>query len=314
MVLLSRVAENLYWSSRYLERAEGTARLARTYTEVMVDLPTSVSTSWEPLLAITGSTSAFRSDHRDADETSIVSYLVADLSNPNSVASSVGHARENLRACRDVIPSEAWTTVNDLHLFVSGQREAGVARRSRARVLTRIIDDARRVDGVMSSSMSHDDAYCFLRLGWAIERADMTTRVLGVRAAELLTAAAGDENHDEVQWMSVLRSRAALQMYQRASAGPIDGGAVVRFLLFDETFPQSVAFCATECAAALAALPHSEITAPAVRAVTDTLSTVRPVAGDGWALDAAADALQVAIAALSDAVMAAFTGVAALAG
>ena len=78
MVLLSRIAENLYWAARYLERAEGTARLVRTYTEGMVDLPVSISTSWEPLLTITGSTSVFGADHAEADEPSIVSFLASD--------------------------------------------------------------------------------------------------------------------------------------------------------------------------------------------------------------------------------------------
>ncbi len=85
------------------------------------------------------------------------------------------------------------------------------------------------------------------RLGRYIERADMTTRVLGVRAAILLSLPPGEvDEFAEVQWMGVLRSLSALQMYQRATRGPIDGPAVVRFLLFDHRFPRSVAGCLAE--------------------------------------------------------------------
>ena len=81
-MLLSRVAESLYWAARYLERAEDTARIVRSYSEAMVDLPMSVSTSWEPLLAITGSREAFDALHDQTDEESIVQFLVADAGQP----------------------------------------------------------------------------------------------------------------------------------------------------------------------------------------------------------------------------------------
>ncbi len=87
--LLSRVAEQLYWSARYLERAEDTARIVREHTNVIVDLPTSVPFSWEPLLAITGSVEAFATEHPSNDEVSIVSFLVSELTNPGSIHSSV---------------------------------------------------------------------------------------------------------------------------------------------------------------------------------------------------------------------------------
>ncbi|HEY8093088.1 MAG TPA: alpha-E domain-containing protein, partial [Acidimicrobiales bacterium] len=111
-MLLSRVAESLYWAARYLERAEDTARIIRSYSEAMVDLPMSVSTSWEPLLAITGSREAYDLVHDQADEGSIVQFLVAEAANPGSVVMSVTQARENLRSTREVVPREGWQVVN----------------------------------------------------------------------------------------------------------------------------------------------------------------------------------------------------------
>ena len=121
-------------------------------------------------------------------ERDIVRFLVADASNGGSVVSSVASARENLRTTREVLPREAWQAVNDLYLFTSRDAEGGVDRRSRARYLGRVISDCQRLDGVLSGMMSRDQAYELWRLGQMVERADMTTRVLGVRAASLLSA------------------------------------------------------------------------------------------------------------------------------
>ena len=114
--------------------------------------------------------------------------------------------------------------MNDLHLYVGANAVGGVERRSRARFLGRVIADGQQLDGVMTTTMNRDEAYELWRLGESIERADMTTRVVGVRAAALLAegwAQLPDDDqtvaevHDDVQWMGLLRSVSALQMYQR---------------------------------------------------------------------------------------------------
>ena len=104
-MLLSRVAEHLYWAARYVERAEDTARVVAEHTHLLVDLPTSVPLTWEPLLAVTGQRAEFRTQHtRPPTSISIVTFLLADRDNPSSVVSSVVAARENLRTTREVAP------------------------------------------------------------------------------------------------------------------------------------------------------------------------------------------------------------------
>jgi len=305
-MLLSRVADNIYWGARYMERADDTARVVRTFTEVLLDLPVGVASSWEPLLAVVGSRAAFDSGHARANESDIVRFLVADPHNPGSVASSVANARENLRTTREILPREAWQTVNDLYLYTQRDAESGVDRRTRARFLSRVVSEHQRLDGVIAGAMQRDEAYELYRLGQVIERADMTTRVLGVRAAALLEAPDAADDYDEVQWMGVLRSLTALQMYQRSTRAPIDGRSVVSFLLFDRQFPRSVAGCLERMRAALGRLPHADRTMPSADAVQRLLSGLRADAGDGAALDAAMDQVQAALAALNDAVFAAF--------
>jgi uncharacterized alpha-E superfamily protein len=307
-MLLSRVADNLYWGARYLERAEDTARLVRSYTELVIDLPTSALSSWEPLLAVAGNGVMFQ-QQGTTGEMSIVRFLMADLGNPGSIASSIDSARENLRTTREVVPREAWQTVNDLYLYAGSNASTGVERRSRARFLGHVIAECQRLDGVLTTVMNRDEAYELWRLGQSIERADMTTRVVGVRAAALLATDALDPQtdvHDDVQWMGLLRSVSALQMYQRVTRGPIEGSSAVDFLLFAPSFPRSVASCATRIREALSRLPQPDATLPAVDHLHDVLAELQTRADDGAQLDAAMEDVQLALVGIDDAVRNAF--------
>lgn len=141
----------------------------------------------------------------------------------------------------------------------------------------------------------------------------MTTRVVGVRAAALLAAERrkvdGDgvaDIHDDVQWMGLLRSVSALQMYQRATRGPIDGAGAVRFLLLDPTFPRSVASCATRIREALSRLPRSRRTLPVMDELERVLAASASGDDDGASLDAAMEDVQAALAAINDVVHEAF--------
>ena len=311
-MLLSRVADRIYWAARYMERAEDTARIVRTHGELLADLPSSVPHRWEPLVLIMGSNSRYTQireraaqqqsqlqDLRAAEELGVVTFLVADRLNGGSVASCVFAARENLRTTRDTLPREAWITLNDLSLYVGSEADRSVDRRRRDRFLGRIVADSRRLDGVLATAMTHDEAYVMWRLGRAIERADMTTRVLGVRAAAVLElrdgAGDGVEDHDEVQWMGVLRSLSGLQMYQRAVRGPIEGPKVVAFLLQHARFPRAVRGLLREIRLALAELPDPGTALDAVDRIDAELHDAVAASHDGAALDDAMDSLQKAI-------------------
>ncbi|MEO1059314.1 MAG: alpha-E domain-containing protein, partial [Actinomycetota bacterium] len=262
MTLLARTADRLHWAARYLERAEDSARVLRAFGELFADFPAS-GLRWGSLVSVAGSD--VRVEPVDgSDEAPVAHFLIADREHPNSIAMSVERSRENLRTCREVLPREAWRTINDLSIFVRGAAPTSIEARRRERFLDRVVDDSRRLDGVLQVSMTRDEAYEIWRLGRYIERADMTTRILGVRAANLLALPPGvSDEFGEVQWMGVLRSLSALQMYQRATRGPIDGPAVVRFLLFDDRFPRSVAGCLSEIRSSVLRLPASTVSTAA---------------------------------------------------
>lgn len=263
-MLLSRVAENLYWAARYLERAEDTARIVLQHTNVLIDLPQSVSLDWRPLLAILGDRDI---EHEMIHEVTIVNHLTCDANNPSSIASCIVSARENFRTTREVLPRAAWQAINDLYLYVGDRCDEAVPRSSRTKYLSHVIAESQRIVGILAGTMSRDAAYSMLRLGRNIERADMTTRVLDVRAGSLI---GGDGAYDDIQWVGVLQSLSALQMYRRATRSPLDGHSVVQFCLQSREFPRSVAHCLREVIHGIGILPERTD----VRAVCETANTL----------------------------------------
>jgi uncharacterized alpha-E superfamily protein len=259
MMLLSRMAESLYWAGRYLERAEATARLLKVHSELYLDLPMSAGVGWSPLLAVTGSTEEFDARYEDRDEENIVRFLSIDDENPGSVLSSVCSARAGFRVARTIVPRGAWQITNRLFLFVTERPEDAVARRTRLGWMAHVIEQLQTLAGAISSSMTHDEAYSFLEIGRRLERADMTTRVLDVQA-EILMGQEGQDVHPyaDVTWMSVLGSLSARQMFRRAGHGGAPGPAAIRFLLTHPQFPRSVERCLTEISRSLMELPSYE--------------------------------------------------------
>lgn len=300
-MLLARVAEDLYWAARYLERAENTARIIREHTNLMVDLPESAPLSWEPLLAIAG-----ESGVATTTEHAIVHALIADLEVSASIASCVARARSNLRTCRETIPREFWLTVNHLHLYVSQHSDEGVDRSSRNRFLTQVISESQLAVGILGGVMSSDEAYEMLRLGRTIERADMTTRVLDVRAVALMESGPGQLG--DVMWGGVLRSLSALQMFQRNRHEVVDAEPVVDFLLQDRRFPRAVRCCVEKVAASVARLPTPDGVVAACTEALAVLDRSQHVGAEPEAMRLAIDDIQLSIANLSDQLAKAYFG------
>lgn len=256
--MLSRVAEQLYWFARYIERAEDMARMINVHSNLLLDLPRQPEFGWDSLLEITGGDILFNSLYDTADERSVIRFLASDKSNPDSIQSCLFFARENLRTTRDIIPREAWELVNDLNLFLKSNITSGLSRRRRWDFMKNVIDGSHQITGLLASAMNHDEGYDFLRLGRNLERADMTTRIVDVRSADLLLEHDVLTPYEKIQWMSVLKSLTAYQMYRQYVKMRVRGPQVLKFLLQTEIFPRSFAHCLMQVHQCLESLPGSD--------------------------------------------------------
>jgi len=295
-MMLSRLAEQLYWHGRYLERAEGLARLINVNAHLNLDLPGKIAPGWEPLVRITGNPDSFTELYEDeATERNIARFLIADERNPGSVRSALEMARENLRAARDLLPREVWEQMNGLYLEINKRIDASLARRNRHETLNELIRGSQLVAGMLMGTMSHDHAYDFILLGRYLERADMTTRILDVRADDLLSEEVDELlPFESIQWMSVLKSLTAYQMYRRHVRTRVTGSDVLKFLLRDRLFPRSVMFCLESLEAMLADLPGEDDSAlRATVALMRRLDQVRTVRLKGEPLADFIDEIQI---------------------
>jgi uncharacterized alpha-E superfamily protein len=274
--MLSRVADDLYWFGRYIQRAENTARTVSVHANLVLDLPRNVAVGWSALVDILGADDLFRAHYGDAyAEADVVRFLVLDAANPSSVASSLASAREILRTVRESMPQETWEHVNNAHLMLQEGGERLLARARRQDLLQRVLDSALMTYGILTASMSHDVGFQFMRLGTNLEQADMTTRIIDVRSTSVIKPRSADEQlrpFQNIQWMSVLHSLTAYQMYRRHERARVRGSAVLRYLLQDREFPRSVMFCLNMIAATLPKLPPSRA---AERALERTRAVVR---------------------------------------
>lgn len=261
-MLLSRVAERIYWQSRYLERAENTARLLSVFSSLMMDLPPKTKLGWHSLIEITGASAAFYEKHKLANERSVMRYLWAD-NNGYSISHMLVMARENARTTREVMPTEAFEHINTLYHFAKDNSLIGEKPRARHELLEEIIASSQQLTGLIAGTMSRDDTYRFITLGRNIERADMTTRIVDVGSGNLLPGLTGDEAgsqslepYENILWMNVLRSQSAYQMYRQHVQESVNAKDVVDFLIKNPDFPRAVLYNLVELKLILKTLPR----------------------------------------------------------
>ncbi len=302
-MMLSRVAENLYWMTRYLERAENTARLINATTQVLLDLPRGASFGWDVLLKIAGLDQQFAESYSTQDEANIMRFLVTDQRNPSSIVSCLRATRESCRGLREVLPRLAWERINALYLFVDKRAPQAIERTHRYGILEEIIARRQAIIGLLSDCMSHDASYRFIRLGRYIERADMTTRIVDIHAAVLVPKqAAAEDPAIDLMWMAVLRSLHAYQMYRRHVSVHVRSSDVVNFLLNNQHFPRTVHYCLDEVEACLAELPHNRLALARLHVAQRRLAAMHIEGLEPAQRHEALDAVQADIAAVHGAI------------
>ena len=237
--MLSRVADSIYWMSRYIERAENVSRFVDVNLNLMLDFPGGSGQQWQPLVDITGDTDDFAERYGDATERSVIRFLTFDTKNPNSILSCVRTARENARSVREIISSSMWEHLNQAYLMLTA-----AARRGEIRDPHELFSSVRTAShtfiGVTDATMTHNEAWHFCGLGRQLERADKTSRILDVKYFLLLPKVDDiGTTVDDVQWAAVLRSASAFEMYHKRH-GRIAPSRIVEFLLLDYDFPRAI--------------------------------------------------------------------------
>ncbi len=240
--LLSRVANSVYWMGRYIERAENVARFIDVNHNMMLDLPQGYHDQWQPIVDTTGDRAVFQERYGAATRESVFRFLALDPENPNSILSCIQSARENARSVRETISSEMWQQINSLYLLISGERNRR-ADESLPDFCHMIRMACHLFQGILEVTMSHNEAWHFIRLGTGLERADKTSRMLDVKYFILLPALADvGTPFDDVQWSSLLKSVSAFEMYRKLY-GRISPERIVGFLLLNNEFPRAVHRC-----------------------------------------------------------------------
>lgn len=251
--MLARAANNLYWMSRHIERAENTARMLDV-TYRMSLLPYRVleagqewADPWALPLVITGRATAYYERYSDITPDKVLHFMVLDSSNPSSIYSCIQSARENARTVRGVITSEMYEDLNELWLNMRDTDYPQIESRGVSEFFDWVKLQSHQFRGVTFGTMLRDEGYQFIRLGTFMERADNTARIIDVKYHTLLPSAADVGGAvDYYQWSALLRSVSAFDAYRKVYRDVITPMKVAELLILRDDAPRSLHACMNE--------------------------------------------------------------------
>jgi uncharacterized alpha-E superfamily protein len=250
--MLSRVAENLFWMSRYLERAENVARLLDIGLFLELDAPALAvddgSAPVEIALHILACRESFHSKNPGYDRNRVLGYLTFDRTNPQSILSMIARARENARGTQESLGVDAWSEINRLYLYLSGQRAQRKHSSSPSAFYAAIKQACILFDGLVQNTLPRDEVYHFLELGRYLERVNVIGRILHAKCRSHHTGTNGvDPPMQLIRWTGLLRSCSAYGAYLRVERDRVEPVGVIRFLVLNPDFPRAVRFCVARC-------------------------------------------------------------------
>ncbi|MEX0705568.1 MAG: alpha-E domain-containing protein [Nitriliruptoraceae bacterium] len=270
--MLARLAENLFWAGRYVERAEDTTRIVDvTYHTLLESPPAEIEHTWRQVLDVLSLTDEYDGE-LGGDR--VVEFLVLDRDNFGSIHTSIANARHNIRSVRELVSTELWEVVNDLFLMLNSRDLRNDLVEQPYELFGQLRRACMTIYGVSSETMPRDDGWRIMAVGRLLERAEMTCRLIDVRYAQLVDLggpsvrlwttpanedearaqadeasealqkfAQGADRADFHQWVAVLKSASALEAYRRRYRASMDPADVVEFLLLEPELPRSVLSC-----------------------------------------------------------------------
>lgn len=244
--MISRVADHCLWFGRYVERAESTARLLATTHNLSLDAELEPAACWGPVIVVAGEEEAFRTRWGDAgfsDGERVEETLTWDEETGVSIRRSVQAARWNARTIREAVSLEAWEATNELHLWMRSDGARQDFADHRFDFYRRVRSSTQLVLGLLRSTMLHDEPLDFIWLGVMLERVSQTARILDVHHHAFTTATPRHEVVATSLWLSLLRSLSGFEPFMKRHQGRVTSDTVVRFLVGEDRFPRSVAYC-----------------------------------------------------------------------
>lgn len=252
--MLSRTADHLFWMSRYMERAENTARMLDVNYQTSL-LPQSAAVAqlgWQGLLGISELKQDYAEQHGDGiNPRDMMDFMVRDEKNSSSIISCLRNARENARAVRGTLTTEVWETQNQTYLEVIRMLRQGDFERDPGQFFEWVKFRSHLSRGVTLGTMLQDEAFHFLRLGTFLERADNTARLVDVKfhavpGDDLGAVSEKDQEYDFYHWSAILRSVSGFEVYRKVYRDVIRPERVAELLILRADMPRSLLACLNE--------------------------------------------------------------------
>lgn len=246
--MLSRVADSLYWMSRYAERAENIARILDVNLQLMLDLPklgpAEMKALWDPVLRSTGDEADFYELYKQTTSETVIDYLTLNPKNPNAILNCLTTARENARHVREQISLEMWEEINRTYLWMKSQTLKKIVRQGPYEFFTQVKNASHLFQGITDGTMTHGEDWDFIQVAKYLERADMTTRILDANDEIFVSQPSKSQAGGTLHWSAILRSCSSHDAYRKFYVAQVEPDKVVEFLILNEFFPRSIRFCA----------------------------------------------------------------------
>jgi len=265
--MLARVAESMYWMSRYMERAEHVARIVWVNFNMLMDIgeiaPTMQEKQWHGVMRI------LRLDHLPAGEKVLASgdrpigqrvssFMTFSPVNRNSLISCLTRARENARSIRESISAEMWETLNTLYWSLLAEDAKTRLEETPQQIFQSVMMGSLLFQGVADQTLPHGQGWQFIQLAKYLERVDMTCRIIDTKFDILRAGESTSESPlSNIQWMAVLRSCSSIEAYRRRHVGDLDPQRLAAFLILDKESPRSIRYCVHQAQKAVAGIAAS---------------------------------------------------------
>jgi uncharacterized alpha-E superfamily protein len=239
--MLSRVADALYWTARYMERAEHSARVLSVKLEAMLDqTPEDAGEAW---IRVVGALAWPMKEAPEGQPIDIARQLTLDKTHPSSIMSSIRLARDNARQVRELISTEMWEELNKLHLKLHAHDVQHAWGAQPVPFLQDIVNDLLLFAGITDSTMRHGEGWHFIQLGRHIERTHLVSRLLDLHFGKLPDDVPGHVRAPRYfEWITLLKQCTAFEAYCKVYTADVRPAKIAEFLIFDSEFPHSIRF------------------------------------------------------------------------